>query len=85
MLPNWSALLQNNSVITLEELFGIQTQPTSNLSVEAVALFLVGSLDTDVVVQGANERGDVATGQRTGIHLAPRPISRASINDSSRR
>ena len=39
----------------LEKLFGVQTRPTSNLFAEAVALFLVGSLDTDVVVQGASE------------------------------
>ena len=39
----------------LEKLFGVQTRPTSNLSVEAVALFLVGSLDANVTVQGTME------------------------------
>ena len=41
----------------LEKLFGIQTHPTSNVSMEAEALFLVGSLDTDVAVQCATEAG----------------------------
>ena len=41
----------------LEKLFGVQTRPTSNLSVEVVALFLVGSLDANVTVQGTMEEG----------------------------
>ena len=35
----------------LEKLFGIQTRPISSVSAEAEALFLVGTFDTDVVVQ----------------------------------
>ena len=39
----------------LEKLFGIQVSPMSSISAEAETLFLVGSLDADVVVQGATE------------------------------
>ena len=39
----------------LEKLFGIQTRPVSNMSVEAEAVFLVGNLATDVAVQGTME------------------------------
>ena len=35
----------------LEKLFGVQTHPTSNVSMEAEALFLIGSPDTDVAIQ----------------------------------
>ena len=39
----------------LKKLFGVQIRPTSNVSVEAEAVFLVGNLDTDIVVQGTME------------------------------
>ena len=40
----------------LEKLFGVQTRPMSNVSVEVEALFLVGSLDTDVGIQYTTEQ-----------------------------
>ena len=40
----------------LEKLFGVQTRPTSNVSVEVEALFLVGSLGTDVGIQYTTEQ-----------------------------
>ena len=39
----------------LEKLFGLQTRPMSNVSAKAEALFLIGSLDTDLAVQGKME------------------------------
>lgn len=39
----------------LKKLFGVQTRPTSNVSVKAEAVFLVGNLDTDVAGQGTME------------------------------
>ena len=40
----------------LEKLFSVQTRPTFSVSVEAEALFLIGSLDTDVAAQCATEK-----------------------------
>ncbi|MCE2394361.1 hypothetical protein J4G02_07195 [Candidatus Poribacteria bacterium] len=39
----------------LEKLFGVHTRPMLSASAEAETLFLVGSLDTDVVFQGTTE------------------------------
>ena len=41
----------------LEKLFDLQTRPQSSVSEEAETLFLIGSLDTDFVVQGVTEEG----------------------------
>ena len=42
----------------LEKLFGLQTRPMPSVSAEAETLFLIGSFDADVAVQGTTE-GDV--------------------------
>ena len=39
----------------LEKLFGLQTRPMPSVSAEAETLFLIGSLDADVAVQGTTE------------------------------
>ena len=41
----------------LEKLFDLRTRPTSSVSEEAETLFLIGSLDTDIVGQGGTEEG----------------------------
>ena len=53
----------------LEKLFGIRIRPTSSVAAEAETLFLVGSLDADVAVQGTMEEGTLPPISEQGFIL----------------